>query len=251
MKRIYDEIQPIIKLISEAIQSNPNYSNQDFFQSLTDCTDPEDARKAVASLTQEVQRDPTSAEAFFNRGVAYHYLGNRSKSVSDFSKAIQLEPHEPDNYYYRGLIFYQDGSLKDAIEDFSKAIELKPTDEAFYLARCLAYSKFKDDKQAIENCDKVHQLHSQARLSRAPNSLEDIEDDDYILDNAQIIKYIAGERSEASKKQFLESLDHFFVNPIMFRCQLFIDVRCPGGGGSLQVKEGLQQNIKVAKRRKL
>ena len=51
---------------------------------------PQEAQANIASLTDVVQRNPNSAEAYSTRGVAYAKIGKFNEAIADFSQAIKI-----------------------------------------------------------------------------------------------------------------------------------------------------------------
>ncbi len=92
-----------------------------------------------------IERDPTNAIAYNNRGAAYDDLGEYQKAIKDYDRAIELDPNLAPAYYNRAcaysLKFGSEGKeddKKQAVADLQKAIELDPeykqmakTDEDF------------------------------------------------------------------------------------------------------------------------
>ena len=54
---------------------------------------PQEAQANIASLTEVVQRNPNSAEAYSTRGVAYAKIGKFPEAIADFSQAIKIAPN--------------------------------------------------------------------------------------------------------------------------------------------------------------
>jgi tetratricopeptide (TPR) repeat protein len=54
-----------------------------------------DAREAVEDLTRAVELDPGSAEAYYQRGLAFTLLGKRDLALGDYEKALALNPAHP------------------------------------------------------------------------------------------------------------------------------------------------------------
>ena len=50
--------------------------------------------QAIADFDEAIHLDPTSAEAYYSRGVAYRTKGDMDKANSDFAKAKHL-PYKP------------------------------------------------------------------------------------------------------------------------------------------------------------
>ncbi|MEM6496552.1 MAG: tetratricopeptide repeat protein, partial [Pseudomonadota bacterium] len=51
-----------------------------------------DFAKAVADYSRLVQLMPENADAYNNRGYAYHQLGDRARAIADYRKALELNP---------------------------------------------------------------------------------------------------------------------------------------------------------------
>jgi tetratricopeptide (TPR) repeat protein len=49
-----------------------------------------DYRNAIASYTKAIELENDFAEAFFNRGLTYIYLGENKQGIADLSKAGEL-----------------------------------------------------------------------------------------------------------------------------------------------------------------
>ena len=52
----------------------------------------EQLEDTVNTYNQEIESDPQNANAFLQRGIAYHDLGNYGQAIDDFSSRISLEP---------------------------------------------------------------------------------------------------------------------------------------------------------------
>ena len=50
----------------------------------------QDFTAAVADYTAAIERDPDFAEAYYNRGLVYIYLGRNDAGIADLSKAGEL-----------------------------------------------------------------------------------------------------------------------------------------------------------------
>jgi tetratricopeptide (TPR) repeat protein len=55
----------------------------------------DDAREAVEDLTRAVELDPGSAEAYYQRGLAFTLLGKRDLARADYEKVLALNPAHP------------------------------------------------------------------------------------------------------------------------------------------------------------
>ena len=53
---------------------------------------------AVQSFSQAINFKP-SAAVYFNRGLAYSYLGQNEKAIADYTTAAKLEPDDVEAYF--------------------------------------------------------------------------------------------------------------------------------------------------------
>jgi tetratricopeptide (TPR) repeat protein len=81
-----------------------------------------------------VQLNPKYYEAFNNRGVAQHNLGNYAEAIADYDKAVKLNPNYAEAFNNRGKAQYALGKYKEAYINCSLAFRLKP-DYAEAIAR--------------------------------------------------------------------------------------------------------------------
>lgn len=108
---------------------------------------------ALAALTEAIRLSPTSAVAFFKRGIVYDWgKPDHDRAVSDFTEAIRLDAGYVDAFFFRG-VSYQNfkHDLDLAIADYSEAIRLDATWKsglAFY-NRGLCYLGKNDHDRAI------------------------------------------------------------------------------------------------------
>jgi len=66
---------------------------------------PQEASANLASLTDVIQRNPTSAEAYNTRGVAYAKIGKFQEAIADFNQSIKLNPNNAASLTNRALAY--------------------------------------------------------------------------------------------------------------------------------------------------
>jgi tetratricopeptide (TPR) repeat protein len=88
--------------------------------------------------------NPTFADGFYLRGVAYSRKGDIDKAIDDFDHAIALKPTHIDALIGRGQAYYIKGSFDLAIADFKQALRFDPNNK--YAAASLRLVQ--DDKSA-------------------------------------------------------------------------------------------------------
>ncbi|HLJ92357.1 MAG TPA: tetratricopeptide repeat protein [Gemmataceae bacterium] len=86
-------------------------------------------QRAIADLHEAIQRDPSDAVAFNNRGAARLMAGDYPGAASDLREAIRLNPHFPNPYKHLAWLQatcpeaeYRDGSA--AVAHATRALEL-------------------------------------------------------------------------------------------------------------------------------
>ncbi len=101
--------------------------------------------------TKAIDLKPDFADAYFNRGVAYHKKGELEQVIEDHTQAIKFRPDFAEAYFNRGIVYYDKGDYDRAIVDYTKAIDLKPTDARVYTNRGVAYHKKGEIIYAIQD----------------------------------------------------------------------------------------------------
>ncbi len=83
-----------------------------------------DYQRAIAIFTQVIQYAPNSAEAYYNRGLAYLKSGNPQAAIADYNQAIKLEPTLAEAYLEKGKLLHSQGDRALAITYLRQAAEL-------------------------------------------------------------------------------------------------------------------------------
>jgi hypothetical protein len=106
-----------------------------------------------------------SAEAFYNRGVAYFNNKDYDKAIAEFDAAIRIRPDYAGAFYYRGGSYSMKNDYGRAIADLDAAIAIKPDYAfAFYL-RGLVYAMKGDLAAAIADWEEALKNGSELRQS--------------------------------------------------------------------------------------
>ena len=113
-----------------------------------------DYQSAINSLTSFLNKNPSSDEAFFLRGKAYHELGKIAEASSDYKKAIELNPSSYKAYNNEGLIYGQLKKFELATKSFTKAIANNPQPKEAYNNRGVARAASGDPSGAIDDFTK-------------------------------------------------------------------------------------------------
>lgn len=137
--------------------------------------------RAIDSYTTALEIDPTQAEAFNGRGLAYQYLDRFEPALKDFEAAVALDPTFEAAYYNRGLMYGNLGDYEKAIEDFSFLIEINPADfEALY-NRGLNYYDLEQVDAAIADLDAAIETNPEYASAYVARGIIAFEQEDYAV----------------------------------------------------------------------
>ncbi len=114
-----------------------------------------DPDRALNYLNEAVRLDPKSADAHYNRGIAYDGLGKNQQAIKDYNQALQLDPKHTEVYYKRGIAFSKLGKHKEAKEDFSQVIRLDPKNPDAYYNRGIACDGLGKFHQAVKDYNQA------------------------------------------------------------------------------------------------
>ena len=79
---------------------------------------------AIEAYTSAIALNPNYADAYYNRGTAYHNKGQYDRTILDYNKAIALDPNDAIAYHNRGAAYYMKGNMGRALSDFQKACDM-------------------------------------------------------------------------------------------------------------------------------
>lgn len=116
----------------------------------------------IADYTEAVEADPTDADAYAGRGMAYAELNELEKALVDLDKAIELDPDFGEAYAARGQIHAGERNLEEAIADFTRAITLDPNFARVYYNRGMALQNIGKRKDAAQDFVKYLELEPDA-----------------------------------------------------------------------------------------
>ncbi len=123
-----------------------------------------DPAQAIVDFTQAIAADPSWAEAYFWRGVAYREDGQPSAAIADLTQAIALSPGWAEAYCERGqaYLWLEPNQLAEALADFTRAIDLQPEYAAAYLWRAQATYWYTGDVDGVlDDLDQALALDSE------------------------------------------------------------------------------------------
>jgi tetratricopeptide (TPR) repeat protein len=109
-----------------------------------------DSEAALADFEKAIAIDPTLESAYTSRGVVWRLRGDIPKALADFTESIHLQP-TADAYYQRGLAYQTLNQPQRAVEDYDLAIHRDPGAPYLYRARAKAKRDLGDTDGARED----------------------------------------------------------------------------------------------------
>ncbi len=112
---------------------------------------------ALEGLTILLDRNPTSAADYNNRGLVHYQAGYLDAALKDYNRALKLDPRLASAYNNRANYFAAQGHLAEAIADYETAVDLDPTNLRAWVNQAITFRDLEMYGQAIDNLD--HALH--------------------------------------------------------------------------------------------
>ena len=121
--------------------------------------------------TQIIDKFPSQAPAWSNRGNSRVSQNKLQAAISDYERAIELAPDAPDPYLNRGTALEGLGRWEEAIADYNHVLELDPKDPAAYNNRGNAEAGLGKWELAIADYSKAFELAPEYAFARANHAL--------------------------------------------------------------------------------
>ena len=112
-------------------------------------------KKAVDYWGRAIRSKQNTAEAYNNRGLAYHELKQYDKAIKDYNQAIRLAPAQVAAYNNRGNSYYEMDEYQLALADFNQGLKRKPDYAKAHLNRGLVYYQMEKTDQACKDFQKA------------------------------------------------------------------------------------------------
>ena len=110
--------------------------------------------KALDGFTRTLSIWPQMANAYVERGLAHHFMGEDQQALADLDRALGLDPNLSAAYAARGSISRDHGDVSRAMEEYSRSIQTTPNVDAFF-ERGQLYEKLGDHQKAIADYDQA------------------------------------------------------------------------------------------------
>jgi len=98
------------------------------------------------------------ANAYNNRGFAFHLKGDLDRAIDDYGNAIEIDPNNLYARNNRAIIYIEKRRYARAIPDLDAVIALKPSELLAYANRGLAYQGLGVFNRAIEDYTKALEI---------------------------------------------------------------------------------------------
>lgn len=108
---------------------------------------------ALADLDKALDLDPTLIRAYNERGQIYLENADPQRAMHDFDKSLQVKP-SLEGYYQRALAYEYLGQYQNAVADFDAAINEFRDAPNVYRARAAAKRKL-DDREGADDDEKA------------------------------------------------------------------------------------------------
>jgi tetratricopeptide (TPR) repeat protein len=125
--------------------------------------------EAIRIFGEVLKIDPTYAEAYVSRGMAWTEKSQPEKAIKDYNEAIKVDPKFVPAYFHRGIYWNNRKEFDKAIKDFSEALALDPKDDATLYNRGIAWAAKGEIDKAIKDYDasiRLDDAYAPAFVSR-------------------------------------------------------------------------------------
>ena len=113
---------------------------------------------AEAYWTEIIEKFPTNAGAWSNRGNSRVSQNKLQAALIDYNKAVELAPNVTDPYLNRGTALEGLGRWEEAIADYNRVLELDPQDAMAYNNRGNAKTGLGKWQEAILDFQKATEI---------------------------------------------------------------------------------------------
>ena len=110
-----------------------------------------DYDRAIRDLDEAIRLNPREPGLIYGRSQVHADKGDAGRALADLDEAIRLGASNADYYNSRGFLLKQRGEYDRAIRDFDEAIGLKPKFATAFANRGDAWRQRGDIGQAVEN----------------------------------------------------------------------------------------------------
>jgi hypothetical protein len=123
--------------------------------------DRSDDAASVEATLRAMRLKPSSADAYFARGIMYANRGDYRQAVAAYDEAVRLAPDDGEILQHRGAAHLELDQPLKAIADASEAIRLDPADADAYRTRAAGLAAAGEFRLALGDCETALSLSRQ------------------------------------------------------------------------------------------
>lgn len=116
--------------------------------------------KAIEAFNEEIGKNPTAAEAYFNLRLTYGKTGQHDKEIAAYEEAVKLNPKRPELHFNLGTAYIDTGNKERAIDTLNEALRLRPDYLKAHYTICKIYSEIGDQLNATKEYEIIKKLDS-------------------------------------------------------------------------------------------
>ena len=116
-------------------------------------------RDAETCFRAVLSKNPNSATAYNDLGIALREKGSTDEAIGEFQKAVQLEPDYQFGRYNLGAALVQNGRIDEAIPQLEKVLQLNPNHPKAYYSLATAVAQKGDLDRAILYYERALKLN--------------------------------------------------------------------------------------------
>ena len=115
-------------------------------------------KETINCYDQVIRLNPSSSEAYNNRGIALDNLEKYEDAITNYNRAIDLNPSSSEAWNNRGFALANLEKYKDAITSYNRAIDLNPTLFEAWNNRGIALDNLEKYEDAVTNYKQAIKL---------------------------------------------------------------------------------------------
>jgi tetratricopeptide (TPR) repeat protein len=147
-----------IKVLSEAVQMNPNHPKGYYFRGLA-FAGANKPQQAVEDYNKAIQIDPNFLQAYLNRGVMFtDKINQPEKGIADFQKVLQYNPNHQDAIINSGICYYKMKKHNEADQMYNRALQLNPKNGRVFYLKALNFGSSNRKQEAYNSAIQAKQL---------------------------------------------------------------------------------------------
>ena len=108
-------------------------------------------RDGLSLWTYVLEKDPTNATAYLNRGDVLVGSNQLDQAFSDYEQAARFNPKDPHVYTNKGFIYFKRGQYEKALEEYNRALSLNPLYLVGYLNRGILWGRLGEFEKAVQD----------------------------------------------------------------------------------------------------